>query len=680
MPLDPAADSSLPDEFGLGDWRVRLAEGTLSGPGRQARLEPKVAALLGYLVRHRERMVPKEELLDAVWADAVVAPVALARAVSELRRALDDHPKVPRYIETFPKRGYRLVAPVHLGKVPIEVPLPPSSERVVPIPPAARAPIRVLGLAALALTLGTVSSQLHPLRFTSGPPALVVLPFRALDPRVEELAAALTETVYEDVVRVGDLRVLPRGRTADDPERGAILEGTVASVDGRVRILARLLERAGSPPLWTETFERAEEGAAGARSDVAARIVHGLRVHGLRARQTRSARERSVKPAEPTAYELFRLGRGLLMDAELKRTIQAQAAFERSLALEPQFTLGRTGLALALAMRAQLTQEPTHARAALAEAETALAADPNLPEAHHALGRARLALGHYRRALQAHQDALRLRPDFLMPLADRAAIWSLQGDLERAWQAQLDLYARDYAPWRPFVRARLGACLLDLDLRAEARPWLESALQTDPLHPEANATLARLDVLDGNRRTARERVSKVVGVDPSCGACVLLLGQVALLDGDLESARRALVRAIEIAEVRPVARLWLALVEEREGRLDRARSLRAAVETESRAALDDGSESREPLWNLAAVAASRRDASAAAMWCGRAIDAGWRDYTWVRIDPAFAEVRREPGLRACLARAELAVAAERRRVGPIPSPSGPAERRLVSGD
>jgi Tol biopolymer transport system component/DNA-binding winged helix-turn-helix (wHTH) protein len=75
-------------------------------------LEPKTLDLLCYLVVHRDRLITKEELLDAVWKDTFVTPNALTRAIAQLRKALGDEVGHPRLIETVAKRGYRFIAPV----------------------------------------------------------------------------------------------------------------------------------------------------------------------------------------------------------------------------------------------------------------------------------------------------------------------------------------------------------------------------------------------------------------------------------------------------------------------------------------------------------------------------------------------------------------------------------------
>src|SRR5581483_547403 len=75
-------------------------------------LRPKSFALLRYLAERPGRLVRKHELLEAIWPDTFVTDVVLKVCMNELRRALDDDPKAPRFIETVHRRGYRFVAAV----------------------------------------------------------------------------------------------------------------------------------------------------------------------------------------------------------------------------------------------------------------------------------------------------------------------------------------------------------------------------------------------------------------------------------------------------------------------------------------------------------------------------------------------------------------------------------------
>jgi DNA-binding winged helix-turn-helix (wHTH) protein len=107
------------NNFGNGLDRARLTIGEavfepdtrrLTRAGVDVRLEPKAAAVLSLLAERRGGVVGRETLLDAVWPDGGGSDEALTQAVAQLRRAFGDDARRPRYLETIPKAGYRLVA------------------------------------------------------------------------------------------------------------------------------------------------------------------------------------------------------------------------------------------------------------------------------------------------------------------------------------------------------------------------------------------------------------------------------------------------------------------------------------------------------------------------------------------------------------------------------------------
>lgn len=101
-----------PDAIKVGVWHVARATGELTRDGMTERLEPKVMDLLFLLAGRPGKAFTKEEIMAALWPNVVVGDDTLARAVSRLRKALADDAKTPAYIETLPKRGYRLIAKV----------------------------------------------------------------------------------------------------------------------------------------------------------------------------------------------------------------------------------------------------------------------------------------------------------------------------------------------------------------------------------------------------------------------------------------------------------------------------------------------------------------------------------------------------------------------------------------
>lgn len=121
--------------------------------GEPVSLEPKALDVLTHLVLNRDRLVTKDELMDAVWKDTFVTPNALTRAVAQLRKSLGDDVDDPALIATVARRGYRFVASVTIAATPDsaarsdERPWPAATSRVVRITP----PPFIRWLAALSI-------------------------------------------------------------------------------------------------------------------------------------------------------------------------------------------------------------------------------------------------------------------------------------------------------------------------------------------------------------------------------------------------------------------------------------------------------------------------------------------------------------------------------------------------
>ncbi|HEX6897648.1 MAG TPA: winged helix-turn-helix domain-containing protein [Bryobacteraceae bacterium] len=109
----------LLDGFRLGEWSVRPEDGSVTSPQSTTRLEPLVMRLLVYLCSRAKQVVPKKDVVDAVWNGRFVSDEAIKGAFHDLRKALQDNPRQPRFIETLPKRGYRVpVDPEPLSEAP----------------------------------------------------------------------------------------------------------------------------------------------------------------------------------------------------------------------------------------------------------------------------------------------------------------------------------------------------------------------------------------------------------------------------------------------------------------------------------------------------------------------------------------------------------------------------------
>jgi Tol biopolymer transport system component/DNA-binding winged helix-turn-helix (wHTH) protein len=110
QPIDPISATNF--RIQLGDLVVDAGRLLVTGANGERSIAPKALAVLALLARHAGRTVTREQLLDTVWNGSCPTPDALTHAVKELRKALGDDPRVPRFIGTVPRLGYRLIADV----------------------------------------------------------------------------------------------------------------------------------------------------------------------------------------------------------------------------------------------------------------------------------------------------------------------------------------------------------------------------------------------------------------------------------------------------------------------------------------------------------------------------------------------------------------------------------------
>src|ERR1700704_3448500 len=104
--------------FRFADVEVREGDFSIIRAGKKLPVEPKAYKVLQFLLHNPGRVIPKDELLDAVWHDCEVSESSLTRSIAMLRRLLGDDVGAPRYIVTVPTVGYRFVSEVEVSDDP----------------------------------------------------------------------------------------------------------------------------------------------------------------------------------------------------------------------------------------------------------------------------------------------------------------------------------------------------------------------------------------------------------------------------------------------------------------------------------------------------------------------------------------------------------------------------------
>jgi len=304
--------------FRLGPWLVQPSLNTISRDGTSLQLEPKVMAVLVCLAEHPGEPVSKEAILQTVWPDTFVSEDVLTRSISELRRVFKDDAREPRFIQTIPKRGYRLVAPV----APVNGTSPARLREEKHFPRARTAAIAIGAVMAVLAVLGvfSVSSLRGMWRTRNTRPAirsLAVLPLQSLsiDPSQEYFAEGMTDALITDLAQINALRVVSRttamryrGTSESLPQIArelnvdAVVEGTVQRSGDRVRITAQLIYGPTDQHLWAKSFERDLKDMLVLQSAVASEIAGEIQVTVTPAEQAKLKTVRLVNPKALDAY------------------------------------------------------------------------------------------------------------------------------------------------------------------------------------------------------------------------------------------------------------------------------------------------------------------------------------------------------------------------------------------
>lgn len=148
--------------FCLGPAFVNPLLGKICIGGREVKIEPQIMHVLECLAAHPGQVVTREELLTTAWPDTMPGDGVLAKAICVLRKALGDKAQDPRYIETIPKVGYRLIMPV--TRVGTDIQRAPSLSLAISRPPVRSSWLqsrsRVAALTCSALLAGVLMSTL----------------------------------------------------------------------------------------------------------------------------------------------------------------------------------------------------------------------------------------------------------------------------------------------------------------------------------------------------------------------------------------------------------------------------------------------------------------------------------------------------------------------------------------
>lgn len=527
--------SALLDGVRIGDsWLYPSVHEVRRGT-EVARLEPKAVALLVQLVQQPGRMVSREDLLARVWPGVVVSDDSLTQVVIKLRKALGDNPKHPRYIQTIPKRGYRLIAAVGVRE-PRQDASSPTERRSHRMGVILAAGVLLAVVVALAYwpLLDSRSPEVAPGSGKGAPAAgamartapltIAVLPFETLRDGTEQgnLARGITADLVTDLSRLSGLWVISTHSVfSHEGDEGAKLaasaryyvSGSVQRTPDRLEAHVRLIDSASGHQLWSERFDRPITDLFDVQAQISRQVVKTLAIKLTQAEHRRLA-QRYTRNLE--AYELFLRGQGELLVRQERENLNARRLYQRAIELDPSFARAYAGLALSYVAdyRNQWGQGGAAALEHASEmAQTAREIDPGIPEVYWVLAYIEAQRRHHEKALSLLETALTVDQSYADAYALMGGINTYVGRPDRT--VKLIRKAMHHNPSAGYLYfLLLGRAYFFTGDTEQALINLHEALARNPVNLEAHVYMAAAAVAAGDRETGEWEVDEILSLQP----------------------------------------------------------------------------------------------------------------------------------------------------------------------
>jgi len=531
----------------FGVFEVDLCAGELRKQGIKIKLHDQPLKLLVVLLERPGELVTREQICQRLWpADTFVDwEVGLNSAVKKLRDALGDSAENPRFIETLPRRGYRLIVPVipaeqlggvpdfqqkHEAAFPADQPGTPTGElaagngtvavgqeRIVPAATTrtAKPGPRILGKVAVVVGLLVALGLGAWWRFGPTPVrqyTIAVLPLRNLSPEPggDYFSDGLTDEIVSNLSVIDGLEVKsrtssftfkdkPRDIHAVGAQLGTklILEGSVMRAGDKLRVNVQLFRVADDVPIWSARYDRELKDVFEVQDEISRSIVNELRLNlGRGQRRYNTNLE---------AYDLYLRAKSLLnrtLGWDSEGIAQSIPLFQAAIAKDPSFAPAYAGIADAYAYLSA-TPRTFNLETAYSEMRVAcpkaLQLDPLLAEAYACMGLIDSRDHNWGEAERAFRRAIELNPNLSRP-------------------------REDFANW---VLTPLGR----LD---ESERQLRTAIELDPLSLTAMNSLDFLLVIAGRYDEVLSNSRRILASDPENYLAKQLSARAWVQKGDLQ--------------------------------------------------------------------------------------------------------------------------------------------------
>ena len=388
-------------------------------------VEPQVFDLLVYLVRNRERVVSKDDIITAVWGGRIVSDSTLTSRINAARTAVGDSGENQRLIRTVARKGLRFIGTVSTqpnDAVSAPATGPQADEIHEPSRPALPLPDR---------------------------PAIAVLPFINMsgDPEQEYFSDGISEDIITALSKLRWFFVIARNssfiykgkavhmkQVAEELGVGYVVEGSVRKSGDRVRITVQLNDVTTGSHLWAERYDRGLADVFDVQDEITEAIVAAIEPQLYAAENFHAQRK---PPDSMDAWDLVMRALSHYWRVTRQDNVVAQALLEKAISIDPNYGQALGVLATSHTFCAHMGWADMATTMPIAEraAQAAIRTDSEDPWAHHALGCVYLFTRRFDDSLAEFELALRLNPNFSLAQGYYGLALSYCGRWEEALEA-----------------------------------------------------------------------------------------------------------------------------------------------------------------------------------------------------------------------------------------------------
>ncbi len=510
--MSPGEPSGAPLQ--IGEWRVDPRADEIEADGRVIKLEPLRMRLLMALAERPGEVVLSNELLDTVWKGAIVTPSSLYQSVAQLRQLLGDSVTEPRYIETVPRKGYRLVAPVSALAPRVETrnevtEPPPAPDVETTPPPAPAATFRrrewIAGGVAATAALAAGGAWWWNSRPAAAPLRIAVLPFtdRSAARLDQPLANGVTEDVIRTLGRHPALEVITFDAVAKLAQTAGVLAeaarrldvafalvGEMSRAGERVRITTQLIALPAEKVRQSASFDESMGRLSDLPQAIALKAIDALDLKPV---------VQAVKAAPTSAYEMYVLGIDAMRAKTPDSVERARRYFSQGIEIDTQYARNYSGLASSWIVQSEVGGGQIGRREAFARAEPlyakALQLDQGLVEARLGLANVARVYQRYDEARRTYEAVIQEHPNniqarFGLAQTEESDGWPSRAVVQYERAAALD-------PTHFLIPIRAGLSMMYLGRLAEAEARFKRSIELDSAKPNGFYSLGILNWLRG---------------------------------------------------------------------------------------------------------------------------------------------------------------------------------------